>query len=297
MAGSPRVPREPTIFSEQARVVSHTAFADDQYVLRLHAPRAAAAQPGQFVHLRCAGDLPLRRPYSVLAADAAAGTLDLLYKVVGDGGRRLAAVRAGDSLGLLGPIGNTFAPRPERPKLLLIGGGVGIPPVVFLAERARDDARYQPFVFLGSEIAFPFRVAESALAFTGVADATNATMEALERRGVAARLASGRAGERGFEGCHRGTVVDLAHQWLASAPSRTVEAAAVFACGPRPMLAAVARLAARYALPCQVALEEYMACGVGGCAGCTVAVREERRVVMRRVCVDGPVFDAAGVFF
>ena len=288
--------RKPTIFSELARVVSHQAFAGDQHVLRLHAPRAAAAQPGQFVHLRCADDLPLRRPYSVLTADADAATLDVLYKVTGDGGRRLAALRAGDVLSLLGPIGNTFAPHPERPRLLVVGGGVGVPPILFLAERVRDDARYQPFACLGSELPFPFRVTRSSLPFAGVPAATNAATASLERRAVASRLASGRAGERGFEGCHRGTVVDLAHRWLAAAPPHDVAKTALFACGPRPMLAAVARLAARYALPCQVALEEYMACGVGGCAGCAVAVRENGRSVMRRVCVDGPVFDARAIF-
>ena len=288
--------RTPTIFSEAARVVSQEAFAGDQYVLTLHAPHAAAARPGQFVHLRCAGDLPLRRPYSVLAADAAAATLSVLYKVTGAGGRRLSTARSDDLLHLLGPIGNTFVPRPERPQLLLIGGGVGMPPILFLAECVRGDARYQPFVFLGSEIPFPFRMTESALAFAGALDATNATLEALEDHGIAARLASGRAGERGFEGCHRGNVVELARRWLDAAAPRVVDAAAVFACGPSPMLEAVARLAARYGLPCQVALEEYMACGVGGCAGCTVAVREGGRSVMRRVCVDGPVFDTRRVF-
>ncbi len=284
------------IFAERARVVGQQAFDAGQYVLKLHAPRcAAAAAPGQFIHLRCAADLPLRRPYSILSADAAGGEVEMLYKVVGEGSRRLAACRAGDELDSLGPIGNAFAPSPERPNLLLVGGGVGIPPILFLAARAREDAaaNYTPLVLMGSEIPFPFDVTDSSLPFAGVANGTRATMAALERRGIAARLASG----RGFAGCYRGHVGGLARQWLDAAPPEQLAATAMFACGPAPMLQDIARIAAQFSLPCQVALEETMACGVGGCAGCSVAVRDDNGgIAMKRVCVDGPVFNARAVF-
>ncbi|MDD9886958.1 MAG: dihydroorotate dehydrogenase electron transfer subunit, partial [Gammaproteobacteria bacterium] len=285
-----------SIFSERARVVGQQAFDAGQYVLKLHAPRcAAAAAPGQFMHLRCAGDLPLRRPYSILSADAGSGEVEMLYKIVGAGSRRLAACCAGDVLDSLGPIGRAFAPSPERPNLLLVGGGVGIPPVLFLAARAHEDAaaNYTPRVLMGSEIPFPFDVTDSALPFAGVGDEARATMAALEQRGIAARLASG----RGFANCYRGPVGDLARQWLDAAPPDELAATALFACGPLPMLQHIARIAAHFNLPCQVALEETMACGVGGCAGCTVAVRDDNGgIAMKRVCVDGPVFDARRVF-
>ena len=294
-------PTETAIFSARARIIEQRVLDAGQQILKLHAPRcAAAAAPGQFIHLRCDDRLPLRRPYSILSADVESGAIEILYKVVGAGSRRLAARRTGDMLDVLGPIGNAFAPAPARPNLLLVGGGVGIPPILFLAERAHGSAaaNYTPLVLIGSEVPFPFEVADSALPFAGVAADARATMAALERRGIAARLASG----RGFAGCHRGRVGDLARQWLAAASPATLAATEVFACGPAPMLEDIARLAARFQLPCQVALEEIMACGVGGCAGCTVAVRDGGpggpggRVAMKRVCVDGPVFDAHRVF-
>jgi dihydroorotate dehydrogenase electron transfer subunit len=97
-------------------------------------------------------------------------------------------------------------------------------------------------------------------------------------------------------GCFQGYVSDLARYWLHSLEPAGLSQVEVFACGPHPMLEAVARLAADFDLPCQVSLEEYMACGVGGCAGCVVEVQTESGPAMRRVCVDGPVFHAYQVF-
>ncbi len=100
----------------------------------------------------------------------------------------------------------------------------------------------------------------------------------------------------GYAGCYDGFVTDLARAWLGARGREQLAEIELFACGPTPMLAATARLAREFALPCQVALEEFMACAVGGCAGCTVAVRTAQGTAMKRVCVDGPVFDAAAVF-
>jgi dihydroorotate dehydrogenase electron transfer subunit len=91
-------------------------------------------------------------------------------------------------------------------------------------------------------------------------------------------------------------VTELADAWLASLTATELAEVEVFACGPTPMLEASARLARRYDVPCQVSLEEFMACAVGGCAGCTVLVRTPQGAAMQRVCVDGPVFDAYSVF-
>ena len=109
--------------------------------------------------------------------------------------------------------------------------------------------------------------------------------------GVASRLASA----QGYAGCHPGFVTDLARLWLDGLDEPERAGVAILACGPTPMLRAAAALAARYALPSQVCLEEYMACAVGGCAGCTVRVRTAYGPAMKRVCVDGPVFDGAQV--
>lgn len=284
-----------TIFLEDATVLAHTAWEAEQYVLRLQAPRCAAqATPGSFVHLTCDPDRPMRRPLSIMRADRSAGWIELLYKVVGAGLRALATRRVGESLSVLGPIGRGFVPHPERPRALLIGGGVGIPPMIFLAEhlRARSDAPWQPLVLMGSEIPFPFRTRPSRIVVPGMPEGCIAASPQLEEWGVASRLAS----RAGFPGCFEGFVTELADVWLgALRPSERSETE-IFACGPTPMLRAAAALARRHALPCQVSLEEFMACAVGGCAGCAVHVQTADGPAMKRVCVDGPVFEAAAVF-
>jgi dihydroorotate dehydrogenase electron transfer subunit len=282
-----------TIFVEDAVVLEHQAHPGAQHVIRLRAPETAArAKPGQFVHLSCDPALPMRRPFSIMRAGD--GWIDLLYKVVGGGTERLALRRKGETLSLLGPIGLPFLPHPERPRPLLIGGGVGIPPMVFVAEALKMDkrARWQPFVIMGSEVPFPFAPRPSQFMVAGLPPAATACMPLLEDWGIPSRLAS----QQGYPGCFDGYVTDLARAWLAALDGKARAEVEVFACGPTPMLKAVAALAAEHALPCQVSLEEHMACAVGGCAGCAVEVVKDGAKQMKRVCVDGPVFDARTVF-
>ena len=284
-----------SIHLEDGRLLRKEPFAGEQFILRIEAPKcAASATPGSFVHLTCDPDIPLRRPLSIMRADPAAGWIDVLFKVVGAGLAALAARQVGDTLSVLGPIGRGFAPHPARPLTLLIGGGVGIPPMMFLAERliVREDARWQPLVLMGSEIPFPFATRPSTILVPGMPPGVIASMPSLEALGVPSRLAS----KSGFPGCYDGFITELADAWLAAQPKAGLAAVEIFACGPTPMLAATAQLARRYGLPCQVSLEEFMACGVGGCAGCTVQVATDEGPAMKRVCVDGPVFDAYAVF-
>lgn len=282
-----------TIFLEDAAVLGHQAFPGRQYVLRLGAPRcAAAATPGSFVHLTCGPDLPMRRPLSIMRADPRAGWVEVLYKVVGHGLGELALRKPGETLSCLGPIGQGFRVDPARPRLLLVGGGVGIPPMVFLAERIAAQGGFQPLVLMGSELPFPFELAPSGLPVSGLPAAATAAMPLLEALGVPSRLAS----LSGFPGCHRGYVTELADAYLSALDMKARGKVELFTCGPHGMLVAVAALARRHGVPCQVSLEENMACGVGGCAGCTVLVQTPDGPAMKRVCVDGPVFDAAAVF-
>ena len=284
-----------SIHLEDGRLLRNEAFAGEQYILRIEAPKcAAAALPGSFVHLTCDPGIPMRRPLSIMRADPKAGWIDVLFKVVGAGLAALAARKVGDTLSVLGPIGRGFAPNPARPLTLLIGGGVGIPPMVFLAERliVREDVRWQPLVLMGSEIPFPFATRPSTILVPGMPPEVIASMPSLDALGVASRLAS----KTGFPGCYGGFVTELADAWLAAQPKAGLAEVEIFACGPTPMLKATAQLARRYELPCQVSLEEFMACGVGGCAGCAVQVETADGPAMKRVCVDGPVFDAYAVF-
>jgi dihydroorotate dehydrogenase electron transfer subunit len=280
-----------SIFVEDGELLSNESFPGEQYIMRIRAPKcAAAARPGSFVHIRCDEALPMRRPLSIMRASE--DWIEVLYKVVGEGLHLLARKAPGDSIEVLGPIGQPFTPSPERPNCLLIGGGVGIPPMVFLADKLREKAeQWNPLAILGSELPFPFTLQASSLPTPWASADVNSAMPLLESWGIPSRLTS----MSGFDGCLRGYVTDLADQWLASLSSSELATTELFACGPTPMLKAVADLAARYELPCQVSLEEFMACAVGGCAGCTVSIETPEGPAMKRVCVDGPVFDAATV--
>ena len=280
-----------TIFVEEGEVLSHTTWQGNQHIMRLRAPKCAAtARAGTFVHLTCDEELPMRRPLSIMRT--AGDWIEVLYKVVGEGLHLLTRKRPGDIVSLLGPIGAPFQFHHDRPNALLIGGGVGIPPMIYIADEMRQDQHeWRPLAILGSEIPFPFELQASSLSVPGVDDAVSSTMPLLEDWGIPARLTS----LQGYDGCHDGYVTDLADRWLQNLDSGELGGVEIFACGPTPMLKAVAELAARYALPCQVSLEEFMACAVGGCAGCAVKIKTPDGPAMKRVCVDGPVFDAATV--
>lgn len=288
-------PHRGTIYLEDAEILAHERFEALQYILRLHAPRCArAATPGSFVHLTCDELLPMRRPLSIMRADPARGSIELLYKSIGAGLQRLAKRRPGERVSCLGPIGQGFVADLQRPRALLVGGGVGIPPMVFLAERLREQpgGDWKPLVLMGSEVPFPFRARPSSILVPGMPEATIACMPLMEEWGIPSRLAS----LQGYPGCYEGYVTDLAAAWLATLDPGALGEVQMFACGPTAMLKAAAAVARRFDVPCQVSLEEFMACAVGGCAGCAVRVATPAGPAMKRVCVDGPVFDARAVF-
>lgn len=234
----------------------------------------------------------MRRPLSIMRVKDEC--IEILYKIVGEGLQRLSEKKPGDTISILGPIGQPFRPSPERPKTLLIGGGVGIPPMIFIADNMRQNPdTWTPLAILGSEIPFPFTRQSSQLATPWLNSAITDTMPLLEEWGIPCRLAT----LSGIEGCFDGYVTDLAEQWLSTLSADELAKTEIFSCGPTPMLKAVTALAAKYDLPCQVSLEEFMACAVGGCAGCTVMIDTPDGKTMQRVCVDGPVFDAKTVIW
>lgn len=281
-----------SILVEEAGIVANEALPGGHYLLRLAAPGVAArARPGQFLHLRCGPELPLRRPLSILRASTRDGAVEVLYKAVGAGTRLLATRRAGETLSVIGPIGRPFEPDATRPRVLAIGGGVGMPPMLFLAQALRGTA-FSPLLLLGSEVAFPFQPKPSTLMLEGMPAGVIAALPLAEDWGVPSRLASG----QGFAGCFEGHVTDLAAAYLATLDPMALAKTQIAACGPTPMLRAAAAVAGRYGLPAQLCLEEHMACGVGGCAGCVVPLATPAGPAMARVCVDGPVFDARAVY-
>lgn len=282
-----------TIFVEDCEILSHDAFDGDQYIMRVQAPKIAAkAKPGSFAHLTVHPLRPMRRPISIMRVSKEQGWVDFLYKKLGEGTALLAEREVGDQINIMGPIGKEFEIKPERKRPLLIGGGVGMPPMVFIAEACKQTGGYEPLVILGSEVPFPFTTKPSEIMVPGIPDGVIASMPLLDDWNIASRLAS----LQGYAGTYEGYVTDLARHWLNALTDEQRNEVEIYSCGPHPMLEAVAKLAKEFDLPCQVSLEEFMACAVGGCAGCVVEVQTEQGPAMKRVCVDGPVFDAYSVF-
>ena len=282
-----------TIFVEECEIISHQAFEGDQFILRVQAPKIAAkAEMGSFAHITVHPLRPMRRPISIMRANKEQGWVDFLYKRLGEGTALLAERQVGELINIMGPIGKCFELKSERKRPLLIGGGVGMPPMIFIAETCKELGGYEPFVILGSEVPFPFKTQPSEIMIPGLPEGVIASMPLLEDWNIASRLAS----LQGYPGTYEGYVTDLARHWLNALDAEQLKEVEVYSCGPHPMLEAVAKLAKEFDLPCQVSLEEFMACAVGGCAGCVVEVQTNKGTAMKRVCVDGPVFDAYTVF-
>ncbi|MBL1352603.1 MAG: dihydroorotate dehydrogenase electron transfer subunit [Zetaproteobacteria bacterium] len=280
--------QHPTIFEENAKILAHVHHDGEQAIMRLHAPKTAQqAKAGQFVHLRVSQAKALRRPISIMLCNAEKGTIDLLYKKIGEGTHQLAERQVGESLAMLGPIGMPFDLSDISKRYICIGGGVGIPPMIFAADTLQKNGA-KSIVFAGSEVAFPFALKPSTFLLPGMQGNTTLTITSLEERDIPCRLAS----NAGLYGCYEGHVPNLARDYLLALSEEKRKQCVLLSCGPHPMLHAVARLGRELNIPAQLSLEEHMACAVGGCAGCVVKTLEDGQEKYRRVCVDGPVFDA-----
>ncbi len=289
-----------TIFLEQAALIQRHTYPQDQHVVRLLAPECARrAEAGMFVHIGCDVDIPMRRPISIMRCDPDEGWIEILYKVMGPGLRAFSRCQPGDKVSIIGPIGQGFRPTTARNIALLIGGGVGMPPLIFLAETLAamnstdSSCRYEPIAFFGSEIPFPFELVGGQDQIAGIPEQVTARLKLTDDIAVPSRLAS----KAGIPGSFDGYVTELAAEWLKMLDQAALDRVMIFACGPNPMLQAVHDLAQRFQLPDQLCVEEYMACGVGGCAGCGMLVHTDKGPAMRRVCVDGPVFDGYSLDF
>ena len=282
-----------TLYVEQANLISHKAYQGEQYHMILKAPETSAhAKPGQFVHIQCNESIFMRRPMSIMRSDSKNKIIEILYKVHGAGTDALSNKRIGEKIDLIGPIGQPFKMKGYKKRPLLIGGGVGIPPMIFLAEHIKNTTKnLNPLVLMGSEIPFPFKNQPSKIIINEIPSDVTASMTLLEDWKIASRLTS----LKDYAGCFGGHVTELADIWLEKLDPDQRKEVEIFSCGPTLMLEAISKLAKKYNLSCQVSLEEYMACAVGGCAGCTVLIKTKNGNEMKRVCVDGPVFEAKNV--
>lgn len=217
------------------------------------------AKAGQFVHVRCGDDYDplLRRPISINRLDREQGRLTLLYKITGRGTEQLSRYRAGDYVDMMGPLGTGFSLQGEKP--LLIGGGMGIAPLLALADALAPRA---VTMVMGAQNAAGLICHDDfADVCCGLHVATN----------------DGSAGYRGH--------APILAEELFSRHGYDM----IYACGPVPMLRYIQQMSARLKIPCQLSLEEFMACGVGACLGCTCEPAG-KGAPYKKVCTDGPVF-------
>ena len=259
------------MIDETVRILTNRVVAEDFYLARLAAPHIAGeALPGQFVNLKVnAGVTPfLRMPLSVCDVNPDAGFIEVLYQEAGPKTQALCKQPIGEELSCLGPLGNPFTHPDKGSDCVLVGGGIGVPPMIFLGRRLMREG-FDVALLIGARSA-----------------AKHLSDELLE--GTALRI--GRATDDGSLG-HCGLVTDLLRQELESAGSKVV-----YMCGPHAMIEAVADVSREFDAACQVSLEEYMACGIGICVGCIVRVENAEGKTeygdYKRICVDGPVFDA-----
>ena len=229
--------------------------------------RTSWKRPGQFVHVKCGDGRLLRRPISVCSCmeDEPEDTVAIVFERRGTGTDWLAQRECGEYLDVLGFLGNGFTMGPEG-RYLLVGGGIGVPPLLGCAKAAPNRCT----AVLG------FRSADRAM----LLDDFRAVCPE-----VVVMSDDGTLGEHGF--------VDAGVRRLLEAGERFD---GVLACGPKPMLRSVAKAAAEFGVPCQVSMEERMACGVGACLGCACKTKDKNGdPQISRVCLNGPVFDAKEV--
>lgn len=253
------------MIQEICRVMENRSIADGFYSMILQSPQAASkAAPGQFVHVTCEGS-QLCRPISICEADPVAGTLRLVYQIRGTGTAWMAERKTGDSIRILAPLGHGFTPPEGIQHPVVVGGGLGVPPLLQLAKGMQS-----PVALLG------FRSAGAAI-----------LTEDFECAGAEVDIAT----DDGSLG-RKGLVTELLRERMKAGQCDYIAA-----CGPLPMLSGVSALAQEAGIPCQISLEERMGCGMGACLVCVCKVQKAGGEGYARVCADGPVFWAQEVVF
>ena len=245
-------------------IVKKTASAKGIFDITVLCPEIAElAQPGQFAQLLAEGFF-LRRPISICGIDKEAGTVRMVFEVRGSGTEQLAELNVGDNIDIIAPLGHGFTKLTG--KAVCVGGGIGTPPMLGIASLYGSDA-------------------------TVISGFRNAAAVILQEDFKAAGCETVLCTDDGSAGIH-GFVTTALEQHL-----QMNKADIIYACGPAPMLKAIAAMAEKYGVRCEVSLEQRMACGVGACLGCACRTQQGDKEVYKHVCKDGPVFDSREVIF
>ena len=273
-------------FEIDARIISHSQTREDAFEIVLEAPPiASSAMPGQFVEILFGENYSplLRRPFSIFHAEPGAGTVSVLYRRHGSFTSGLKHKSAGDNLSLIGPLGRPFHyDVSENAVPILIAGGIGAPPISFLAERLASDFRKngretQDIVVINAARTSDHLIGISAL------KALQIDLRTVTNDGTA-----------GFQG----TALEVLQEVLIMLPETAIPQ--IFACGPMPMLRSISNSVVPLLLPCQLSIETPMPCGIGTCAGCAVVVRDTSNNDGFRyalACTDGPIFEATDLIW
>jgi dihydroorotate dehydrogenase electron transfer subunit len=256
---------------EIAKILENRKVAPEHYRITLSAPKISReAIPGQFVMVKvCDGNDPLlRRPLSFNKIDQAKGTIDILFKVVGKGTRLLSEIEPGEDLDIIGPLGNGFKIDTTKELAIIVGGGAGVAPLLSLAKELK-------------------RKVKAIYALIGANNINSVVCEEdFKELGIETTVSTD-DGTYGIKGLISDVLVNVISSKLSPINSH------IYACGPRPMVKALESISAQYKIPCQVSLEEWMACGIGACNGCTVKTKQG----YKKVCSDGPVFNVGDVLW
>ncbi|NNM84310.1 MAG: dihydroorotate dehydrogenase electron transfer subunit [Phycisphaerales bacterium] len=243
----------------------------------------------------------LRRPFSIAerrdlpASDTAPATteIDIIHRVIGKGTRELESLEPGESISLLGPLGRGFALPQTLTHAVLVGGGVGIPPMIYLAEKlARQNIPSVAFVGAQRRNLLPLALQTNSQPSPAGKPGLCCTEFARHNIATAITTDDGSLGMRGF-------VTAALDQYLGAATAAICAGTVVFCCGPTPMMKAAADVAQRHHVPCMVSLEQPMACGMGTCQSCVIKYKPAGAAdwVYKLTCTDGPVFNAADILW
>jgi len=251
----------------------------------------AGTLPPRFHEPHFLGSEPyLRRPFSIAGRRDdpanACSEIDLIYRVIGKATGRMATLAMGDSISILGPLGNAFPVPKAMRSALLVGGGVGIPPMIYLAEKFQR-AGIHAIAFIGAQKAdlIPLHITGAV----GTQPTSNVREFAAFNTQTVVTTDDGTLGNRGF-------VTQSLERFCETSPDA---GAVVFCCGPTPMMRATALVAARLKLPCYASLEQPMACGMGTCQSCVIKYRPDGAEdwVYKLTCKDGPVFNTTDIMW